>query len=363
MSDLRASSPPPTLAHLERMSDASGIVEHAYLDQPRADASYCSDDAGRLLALVTHMHEFRYSRQLALTALNFLERAYRGDSSFLLRHDAHGRWSDEVSDDATGRALLGLAHAAAYAPWPALRRRSLALFTRAVNFRSDHVRAAAYATLGATVLLREMPEHEGARLLVEESPTFVVANTDPDAAWPWPEARLTYANALLPLAELSRAAVREDAAAGASALSALAWLCREETFEDHFSFTPVDGRGPLEQRPGFDQQPIEAWAMTEACAFAYEYTHDPLWLERARLAGSWFLSNNDVGVLVYDPKTGGGYDGLHATGVNLNQGAESTLSFVATMRELQVLDQRASTSDATAPVAVAQATSRRASSR
>lgn len=363
MSDPRASSPSPTLAHLERLSDDYGIVEHAYLDQPRSDASYCSDDAGRLLALVAHMHDYRHARHLALTALNFLERAYRGDSSFLLRHDAHGRWSDEVSDDATGRALLGLAHAAAYAPWPALRRRSLALFTRAVNFRSDHLRAAAYATLGATVLLRVMPEHTGARLLVEESPTFVVTNDGPGAAWPWPEARLTYANALLPLSELSRAALHEDRTAGANALSVLEWLCREETLEDHFSFTSVHGRGPLEARPRFDQQPIEAWAMTEACAFAYEYTHDALWLERARLAGSWFLSNNDVGVLVYDPATGGGYDGLEATGVNLNQGAESTLSFVATMRELQALDQLASTPDPTGELAAAQATSRRASSR
>lgn len=348
------SAPPPTLSHLQRLSDGFGIVEHAYLSEPRSDATYCTDDAGRLLALTSHMGEYRHARQLATLAIDFLERAYRGDATFRLRHDAQGRWSSEVSDDATGRALLGLGHAAAYAPWPGVQRRSLALFTRAANFRSDHLRAAAYATLGATVLLRAMPRHEGALQLVDESPAFVADGTD--SAWPWLESRLAYANALLPLAELARAQLRRDEVAGANALAVLTWLCDEETLGDHFSFTPVNGRGPLEARPQFDQQPIEAWAMSEACVFAFTYSHDPVWLERARVAGSWFLANNDVGVAVYDPRTGGGFDGLEANGVNLNEGAESTLSFVATMRELQAVA-------AFEPVLSDQATSRKASSR
>ncbi|MHB1209440.1 MAG: glycosyltransferase [Acidimicrobiales bacterium] len=363
MSSPSASTPPATLAHLERLSDQRGIVEHAYLAEPRSDASYCTDDAGRLLALVVHMHDHRYARHLAIIAINFLERAYRGDASFLLRHDARERWSDEVSDDATGRALLGLAHAAAYAPWPGVRRRSLALFTRAVNFRSDHIRAAAYAALASAVLLQELPDHEGAQLALEESPDFVITNDRADPDWPWPEGRLSYANALLPLAQLARAKVQHNPAKATDALAALEWLCGLEMLGDHFSFTPVHGRGPGDHQPRFDQQPIEAWAMTEACAFAYEYTRDVTWLERARLAGSWFLAANDVGVLVYDPLTGGGYDGLKATGVNLNQGAESTLSFVASMRELHALEASEAAPSPPDETATVQATSRKASSR
>ncbi|MBW4077690.1 MAG: glycosyltransferase [Acidobacteria bacterium] len=363
MTSLSVSTPPATLAHLERLSDQRGIVEHAYLAEPRSDASYCTDDAGRLLALVAHMHDHRYARHLAVIAVNFLERAYRGDASFLLRHDERERWSDEVSDDATGRALLGLAHAAAYAPWPGVQRRSLALFTRAVNFRSDHLRAAAYATLASAVLLQEIPDHEGARLALEESPDFVVTTDNVEVAWLWPEARLSYANALLPLAHLARANALQDHSKAADALAALEWLCGVEMLEDHFSFTPVDGRGPRDHQARFDQQPIEAWAMTEACVFAYEYTRDATWLERARLAGSWFLAANDVGVLVYDPVSGGGYDGLEATGVNLNQGAESTLSFVATMRELHALESSHVTPRSAEETVSLQATSRKASSR
>ena len=356
------SAPPaPTLAHLKRLTDDNGIVEHALLSEPRENASYCTDDAGRLLGLVSHMDQYRHSEALALSAIGFLERAYRGDATFRLRCDARGRWSAEVSDDATGRALLGLAHAATYATWPAVQRRSFELFTRAAGFRSDYVRAAAYATLAATVLLQSTPDHRGAQRLIEESPDFILTPSDQDPAWPWIEGRLTYANALLPLAALACAETRQDPVAGANALSVLRWLCDKEMFEDHFSFTPVGGRGPNDNAPQFDQQPIEAWAMTEACSFAYEYSGEPSWLEFARRAGSWFLSNNDIGVAVFDPLSGGGYDGLEAAGVNLNEGAESTLSFVATMRELEALNRLSDPPRASE--AVLQATSRSASSK
>ena len=343
------------------MTDDQGIIEHAYLARPRLDANYCTDDAGRLLALVTRLGEDPHSRRLALAAVDFLERAHRGAATFLLRHDASGLWSDERSDDATGRALLGLATAAALAPWTDVRHRSLELFDRAVTFRTGHVRAAAYAALGAATLLREIPGHEGARTLLEDAPSFVVANVDD--SWPWPEARLSYANALLPHAALERATARADARGADDALAVLEWLVDRETRGEHFSFTPVAGRGRDDARSQFDQQPIEAWAMTEACACAYRYSSDPKWLHRARRAGSWFLGGNDVGVLVFDPATGGGYDGLEPDGVNLNQGAESTLAFVATMRELWELEHSSRARDARGADHAPYATSRRASSK
>lgn len=361
MTILPASTPLPTLAHLSRITDDRGIVEHAYLSRPRDDATYCTDDAGRLLALAASLPEDSHSLRLALTALDFLERAHRGQATFLLRHDTLGVWSDEESDDATGRALLGLATAGALAPWPDVRRRSLALFDRAVTFRSGHIRAAAYATIGAATLLHEMPGHEGARALLNDAPRFVVTNVDD--SWPWPEPRLSYANALLPHAALVRAEVHGDTRGAYEAMTVLDWLVREETLGDHFSFTPVSGRGAGGERPQFDQQPIEAWAMTEACARAYEYSGDTKWRQVALRAGSWFLGNNDGGVLLYDPATGGGYDGLEAGGINLNQGAESTLAFVATMRELRTLARTSHPSNSSSTLDAPYATSRRASSK
>jgi len=97
-----------------------------------------------------------------------------------------------------------------------------------------------------------------------------------DPAWPWPEPRLSYANALIPEARLAVAVARCDREGATNAVSLLDWLVRAESRERRFSFTPVAGRGPGEPKPAFDQQPIEAWAMADACARAYTYRRSPL---------------------------------------------------------------------------------------
>ncbi|MDF2731375.1 MAG: glycosyltransferase, partial [Acidimicrobiia bacterium] len=75
-----------------------------------------------------------------------------------------------------------------------------------------------------------------------------------------------------------------------------------------------------------DQQPIEAWAMADACLRAISVDEGSLWDTGLAAAAAWFLGRNDTGALLYDHSTGAGYDGLEAAGVNLNRGAESTLS-------------------------------------
>ena len=105
-------------------------------------------------------------------------------------------------------------------------------------------------------------------------------------------------------------------------------LAAGETF-DVLSFTPVGGAAPGTSKPAFDQQPIEAWAMADACGHAFARTGDPGGWRATGLAVEWFRGANDGGVDMYDARSGGGFDGLTATGVNPNQGAESTLAFVA----------------------------------
>jgi hypothetical protein len=110
-----------------------------------------------------------------------------------------------------------------------------------------------------------------------------------------------------------------------------------ETRGDHLSLTPVGGWAPGEARPGFDQQPIEAAAIADACARALGVTQDPRWCAGIDRAVGWFLGNNDSGVPMYDPATGGGFDGLTATGRNANQGAESTLALISTLQQSRKL--------------------------
>jgi hypothetical protein len=112
----------------------------------------------------------------------------------------------------------------------------------------------------------------------------------------------------------------------------LGWLLERETVAGHLSPTPVGGRGPGEETPGFDQQPIEAAAMADACARAFAVTGDARWAAGVRSAVRWFLGDNDAGIPMLDPATGGGFDGLEPDGRNANQGAESTMALISTLQ-------------------------------
>jgi hypothetical protein len=114
--------------------------------------------------------------------------------------------------------------------------------------------------------------------------------------WPWPEARLAYDNARLPEARIAAGAVLGDAQLLTDGLHLLDWLVEVETRGDVFSFTGQWGWGPGDARPGFDQQPIEAGAMADACARAYDVTGDERWVDVCLRAAEWFLGRNDTGV-------------------------------------------------------------------
>jgi hypothetical protein len=336
--------PRPSLRHLAHLTDDVGIFEHAHLDQRRVDLGYCTDDAGRLLGLASTMAQDPDAHRLATVALEFLRRAHDGDGgTFRLRLGADGQWTDDpASDDASGRALLGLGTAASAAPWPEVRSGALQLFDAAApEFRSVHTRAVAYAALGAVAVVGTMPGRPGAQRIVDDAAASLYAGLDPGPGpapgptWPWPEPRLTYANALIPEACMAVGAVHGDPRLVAEALALLEWLVEHERRGRWFSFTPVGGQGPGEAKPGFDQQPIEAWAMADACARAYAHTGEDRWAAEVARAADWFSGDNDIGIAMFDPITEGGFDGLEAQGVNRNQGAESTLAFVATMARAQ----------------------------
>lgn len=333
--------PAPTLRHLGRLTDEIGVVEHADLATPRTELGYCTDDAGRSLAIAALLNRDPDAERVATTSLRFLERAHAGDGKFHLRLGPGSAWTDDPpSDDASGRALLGLGTAAGVAPWPNVRRRAAGLFDHAVAFRSAHPRATAYAVLGAVEVLYAVPWHREAHRLVADGADVLVATEAPSrGSWLWPAARLTYANALLPHARLAAAHVLGRHRDADDALALLAWLVDNESRGTWFSFTPVGGRGPEDGKPAFDQQPIEAWAMADACAFAADLTGKPRWTDAVRRAGRWFLGDNDAGAVMFDPGTGGGLDGLARGGANPNQGAESTLAFVATMRSVWTVDR------------------------
>jgi hypothetical protein len=199
--------------------------------------------------------------------------------------------------------------------------------------------------LGAAEVGLARPGHAGAAALFEAASTGI-GRVQPSSEWPWPEERLAYDNARLAEARIAGGLAFGQPKLVEEGLLLLAWLVGVELRDDHFSFTPVGGWGRGEPRPGFDQQPVEAGAMADACARAFDATGESQWAELGVRAALWFLGVNDTGVELFDPKTGGGCDGLQRAGRNENQGAESTIALIGAFQQARRLHQAAARSAA-----------------
>jgi hypothetical protein len=323
----------PIFDHLLRMTDHRGTFEHACFAEPRREHGYCTDDMARVLVVATREPESnRDVNRLAGVAVRFLNDAQSFAGTCRNRMDRNGRWTDEPAlEDCWGRCLWGLGTAAAHSDVSLVRRLAVIQFERAAAVRSPSPRAMAFAALGAAELLTVEPGHQVARRLITDY-ADAVAQPNGNPAWPWPEPRLEYANAVLAEAMIAAGVALDRPQLCQQGLDLLAWLLDIETTDGHLSPTPAGGRGVDDPRPAFDQQPIEVSSLADACARAAAIDPSPIWPDGVLAAAAWFQGANDAGVLMFDPDTGGGFDGLHTDGVNLNQGAESTLAVLSTFQ-------------------------------
>jgi hypothetical protein len=329
-------APTPVFAHLLRMTNHRGTFEHACMVEPRREHGYCTDDMARVLVVTTREPDASGAvKGLAGKALQFLNDAQSHNGACRNRMNDAGRWTDEpTTDDHWGRCIWGLGTAAAHSGVSLVRRLAVIQFERAAKARSPWPRAMSFAAVGAAELLSVEPGNPAAlRLLADYAAT--VAAPGADSEWPWPAQRLTYANAILPEAMISAGVALDDPNLKQRGLELLEWLLDSETIDGHLSPTPAGGRGPQDSRPAFDQQPIEVATLADACARAAAADPRALWPRAIRLCVSWFEGANDSGLLMWDRETGGGFDGLHAESVNLNQGAESTLAVISTLQHAQ----------------------------
>jgi hypothetical protein len=360
----------PRYSHLFALTDEIGLFEHALFTLPRPEHGYCVDDVARGLVIlcrgeasetgpvaatsghpsgaaadVETGHERGRRAQIAWTYLDFVLKAQAPDGRIVNRCDCDGHWHGEPGvDDCWGRALWGLGTAASRSRDPELARRAIDAFRVSAALRSPSLRAMAYAGLGAAEVLRVDNQDAWARALltdvaqalVETSPG-PVGTSDGYPGWPWPQPRLTYANALIPDVLLAAGDCLGDPVLRERGLSLLRWLVDLETASSHLSVTPSVGWAPGDPRPGFDQQPIEVSTLADACARAFEMTGEPCWSDTVELAAAWFFGVNDTGITLADDVTGGCCDGLQKVGRNENQGAESTLALLSTLQHARRL--------------------------
>ncbi len=346
-----AELPALNLAHLRMLTDDTGILQHAIFTIPRYSDGYCLDDNARALLLATLVEDagtedVAAMRLLSARYLAFVSHAFDASTGRFRNFMSYSRrWTEECgSEDSHGRALWALGTVVGRSAHPGRYSLGGQLFAAALPATAalTSPRAWAFTLLGIDEYLRAFQGDtvvQAARQSLAER-LFDVYQRSSGHEWPWFEERATYSNARLSQALLvcgAKMAHREMSAAG---LRSLDWLFTQQLSADG-DFAPIGSNGFYRQgQPAarFDQQPIEACAMTAACLEAHRITGDRLWLGRARIAFNWFFGNNELHLPLYDPSSGGCRDGLHADRVNENQGAESTLSFLLALTELRAAD-------------------------
>ena len=331
--------PRARLDHILDMTDEHGTFEHARLTEPRREHGYCTDDMARvLLVAVREPRPTSEGRRLIETSLRFLTNAQSPDGAYYNRMSEDGRWQDRPTlEDCWGRSVWALGTAAAHAHSNRIRQIAVLQFERAARRRSPWLRAMCFAAIGAAELLAASPAHREARALLTDAADAMPPRTSDDT-WPWPEPRLAYANAVIPEAMIAAGAFLDRPALLRRGLDLLGWLLQHETCDGHLSVTPAGGSAPGGVRPAFDQQPIEVAALADACTRATRIdADDQRWADGVASATAWFLGCNDGNHIMWDPATGGGFDGLEAGGPNRNQGTESTLALLSTLQHGQHL--------------------------
>jgi hypothetical protein len=314
-------APLPVFDHLLHMSDRRGTFEHALLAEPERAGGYTTEDMSRLLVVATRQPEPGGAvNGLAGLAVRFLNDAQSYAGTCRNRMDGKGNWVDQPTlEDWWGRCLWALGTAAAHSSVGLVRRVAVIQFERAAKVRSPFPRAMAYAALGAAEVLSVEPDHAIARALLTAYADSVPEPSD-DAEWPWPEAGLSDANAAVAEAMIAAGTALERPKLCQQGLDLLTWLLDYET---------------AGERQAFDRQPVEVAALSDACARAAGVDASPKWIDGVRAAASWFEGANDAGKPMWDPATGGGFDGLNADGVDPNQGAASTLAVLSVLQNAQ----------------------------
>lgn len=326
----------PDAAAVIRMSDPTGMLQHGTYSIPDRDHGYCLDDNARALILMCRIPGLDAAARSQWTNVYaaFLQHAWNGEGKVFRNFMSFDRqWLEtEGSEDSTGRAIWALGVAGLEAAERRHREWAAWLYDHAAPTveKSGSPRAMAFAMLGAAAMAQAKPGHDISVALLErfgdELMRLLEAVRRPD--WQWFEAMLAYDNARLPEALIRAGMVMGRQDYIDCGLETLEWILQQQHApEGHFRAVGSDSFGRLFQAPQrFDQQPLEAQAVIDACSAAHDATGDQSWADAAHRAYRWFLGENDLGLMVASPSDNSCHDGLMPMGVNRNQGAESILA-------------------------------------
>lgn len=326
----------PDFRGVERMSDATGMLQHSIFAVPDRRHGYCIDDNARALILMHRIDPMDAGERDRWTSIYaaFVQFAWNPDARRFRNFMTFDRqWCEDAgSEDSNGRALWALGVTASEARDLKYRDWARVLFDQTASIALDFgsPRACAFAMLGAAAMLAAHPGHALSRTLLDRFGGELMALLDAARRpeWEWFEIVLAYDNARLP-----EALIRAGQALGRAdftdcGLATLDWIVQRQTGPDgRFRAVGTEsfGRAYADPMP-FDQQPLEAQATIDACIAAHDASGDPRWVAEATRAYRWYLGQNDLGLSLASTGDGGCFDGLTPHGLNRNQGAESILA-------------------------------------
>ncbi len=331
------------LDHFLRMSDDIGILQHARHTIPDRSRGYCTDDNARALEVMVrchHQHQDRESLRLMEIYFAFLLHARKSDGSFHNFMSYERRFIAPVqSDDATARAIGALGTLIAYSPRPSLADLAREVLLHAIAAENNFsMRGRAYEIFGLADYIRGFPDDVHVRREMGKAADYLMQGYRQYATadWPWFEDRLSYDNAVLPSALFVASQTLQNKTYRETAIDACRFLIKVTFTDSHFSFVGCHGWYPKGgEKAHFDQQPIEAASTMRLLREAFASTGDPSFIKLMSKAFSWFLGDNDIGAALFDFRSRGCHDGLTPDGVNLNQGAESLISYMLTYLSIE----------------------------
>lgn len=333
------------LRHLLKMTDDTGLFQHALYSVPDPHHGYCIDDNARaLLAALIHAELFGHD-ELVMPLhryLMFMAYAYNEPAGVFRNFMSYDRrWLEDAgSPDSQGRAIWALGSVVKHAPDDDTRDLASELLRKALPGAGIFIdsRSKAFALLGLNDWLSVSLDDQATRALRDRYATDLLEafRKHTGADWPWCEDLATYDNAKLCHALLvsGQSMCRGDMIE--QGLKSLRWLLDVQRAADgHLSIIGNQDWLPRGgQKAAFDQQPLEAHALVHGCLTAASVSGDTFWADEAWRCFRWFTGDNDLGVPLYAEDTGGCMDGLQIDGANRNQGAESTLAYLLSVLEL-----------------------------
>ena len=325
-----------SLDYISYLTNNIGIIQHAKYGVPNWKEGYCIDDNSRALLMVLMAQQLGFEEAFDLMPpyLSFILYMQTENGNFRNFLDYKHEYLDKTgSEDAFGRTIWALGYLVRFAKNNSGSRFGEDLYRNAMSHfkKLTHLRGISNTIIGVTYYLKEHPSDKNSIDALNQLTGILVDAYERSASkrWQWFEEYLTYDNAILPLALMHSAELTRDSRVFEIAFESMRFL-ENATLGTKY-FNPVGNNGWYSRDgklPSYDQQAIDSMAMVLMYAQAHRLTNDQQYLEKQFFVYSWFLGENSLSVPVYDRESKGCCDGLNPVGINLNQGAESSLAYL-----------------------------------